>query len=482
MEERVAPPPTELPFPSKLLLSRRPPLLAALESDDSKYFVDNGIPREPPPDLLPDGKAARNWSWLHVAAAHGSPAILQHLLMTTHRQHIERRSGDGRTPLLVAAEHCHANGGRDCVVALIRAGAIAHAPRKPDGATAAHLCCSAGCAPCLRLLLQRAPQLVDVVCKPELEQPLHIAARCGRTECIGVLCSEGARVEAACAGNYTPLHLAAMSSTGRRSAVRLLLERRASVDVRDGDGRTPLHRATMAGNWRAIAELLSFGADPGCFSVALGSALKAVREAARSDANKPAAIGESSAAWRASLRFARILGALARGGAVVFQEDLASLRLGWNECKSRANRPLHHAGGHDGSGVAPLFLLAQHQLANSLTAENVLPILHAACVLGARRLQSECERLVLQNCVALAEGGAFEQMGGGSARSVLERLLTNVLRRHAALEVAIAQGADLGDAQWREVARSQELELFVADDTLSEESEGEDDDVEYELA
>ena len=65
---------------------------------------------------------------------------------------------------------------------------------------------------------------------------------------------------------------------------------------------------------------------------------------------------------------------------------------------------------------------------------------------------------------------------------MLERLLTNVLRRHAALEVAIAQGADLGDAQWREVARSQELELFVADDTLSEESEGEDDDVEYELA
>ena len=76
--EEVAPPPTELPFPSKLLLSRRPPLLAALDSDDSKYFVDNGVPREPPPDLLPDGKAARNWSWLHVAAAHGSPAILQH--------------------------------------------------------------------------------------------------------------------------------------------------------------------------------------------------------------------------------------------------------------------------------------------------------------------------------------------------------------------------------------------------------------------
>jgi len=54
-----------------------------------------------------------------------------------------------------------------------------------------------------------------------------------------------------------------------------------------------------------------------------------------------------------------------------------------------------------------------------------------ACMLGARRLQHECERMVLQNAAMLRETGAFAACGA-KPRELLQRLLLNVLRRHAA--------------------------------------------------
>ena len=67
MEERVAPPPSEAAISIKLLLSRST-ITAALGFDDSKHFVDNGIPRRLHHLIcFLDGKAAQKWSWLHVA-------------------------------------------------------------------------------------------------------------------------------------------------------------------------------------------------------------------------------------------------------------------------------------------------------------------------------------------------------------------------------------------------------------------------------
>ena len=208
--------------------------------------------------------------------------------------------------------------------------------------------------------------------------------------------------------------------------------------MRDGGGRTPLHRASMAGSSRAIAELLAAGADPDCFGVAVESALRALREAAQIR-GVPAPRSPTS---RVVGRYARLLCALARGGAIVRSDDLVVLRLGWNESRGTAAHEKQHVAA---SRVASLREICQRALANGLTAENVLPTLHVATLVEARRLRSECERLVLQNAAALAEMGAFAAFGG-SARVVLRRLISNVLQRHAALEMARANATFFEDS------------------------------------
>ena len=137
-------------------------------------------------------------------------------------------------------------------------------------------------------------------------------------------------------------------------------------------------------------------------------------------------------------RFSRLLSLLALGGAPVRNDDLRSLRLGWNEIGE-----LWSGDGYDSGPRRPipsLRFLCQRSLANSLSAENVLPTLQAACLLGTRRLQHECERMVLQNAAMLHEAGAFASTGA-RAHSFLQRMLANALGRHAAYAAHVASAA-----------------------------------------
>ena len=179
---RSPPPPNSLPDPPLAWLRLPPDARMALVADDPnallKALGPPPLAASPPLALRPDGRAARNWSWLHAAAAHGSPGCMSLLLSARlHRQptsaFINHRAGDGRPALLIAAEHGHASG-RDCecIEALLRAGAAAHAVQKTDNATAAHLSCAARCPTCLRRLLQRAPHLTDGA-RRDGAQPLH---------------------------------------------------------------------------------------------------------------------------------------------------------------------------------------------------------------------------------------------------------------------------------------------------------------------
>ena len=499
-------------------------LIGALSCDDTHGFSRTAtrlgmMPlrlASVPARLLPTGRAARGWTWLHMAAAQGSPGILQWLLspgvlrISSVASALDHKSGDGRTALLIAAEHRHGARGGDCAAlsGLLRAGACAYTPRKPDGLTAAHLVCSVGCASCLRLLLQRAPQLVDASCRARGEQPLHVAARAGSCDCVSELCMLGARVDShtrevqpvASSSQLSPLHLAA--SSGSRRTVRQLLELRATVTARDAASHTPLHHALRSGSSRVVAELMAHGADPRSFSVALRAALKAVAQSSlsRGDGRSSAASrrgqsgdigdsGEDAEAMDAALRkWSKLLSVLAVGGAPVRGPDLQLLRLGWSESfvkpdTSAQEEPAGAAMGGsagDGSGsarssggggdrssgrsgsgsvasssssssggsasghggrrdhssskssrpVPSLRLLCQRVAANSLSAETVLPTLHMAGLLSARRLQHECERMVLQNAPALSEAGAFKAVGVRT-KTAVRRLLMNALSRLA---------------------------------------------------
>ena len=468
---------------------------SALASDDIHSFSRSfGVPLylTPPPDLLPPGRAARNWTWLHAAAAQGSAAILQWLLKPgvlrgSAVTSVINQRADDRTPLLIVAEHRHRD--MDCasLAALLRSGASVQSARKSDGWTAAHCASAAGCTGCLRLLLQREPHLVDVHCRVRGEQPLHVAARSGASACVALLCQNGAVVDSRTAasrasttahGRLSALHLAARSGSAR--TVRQLIELGASVRARDAAGRTPLHYALRSGSSRVVAELIDHGANPRCFSSALNAALREVsgskavaatednekeevevgndddaEEVVGNGSDAEEVLGDGDGGGGAGdaecgndgvaksrettiRRFSRLLSLLALGGAPVRNDDLRSLRLGWNEIGE-----LWSGDGYDSGPRRPipsLRFLCQRSLANSLSAENVLPTLQAACLLGTRRLQHECERMVLQNAAMLHEAGAFASTGA-RAHSFLQRMLANALGRHAAYAAHVASAA-----------------------------------------
>lgn len=221
--------------------------------------------------------------------------------------------------------------------------------------------------------------------------------------------------------------------------------------------------ACRSGSRRVVSTLLSYGADPRCFAAAVAAALRAVSAEA---ATRSGAFALGAPATLASARrYARLLACLALGGAPVRAADLEALRLGMREAELlwAGAEPLRPSAGGGGQAVPSLWALAQRASANSLSAETVLPALRMAACLGARQLQYECERLVVQNAAAL-----------GVDRSLLVALLTNALGRHAAVAAAVAASGEPRSgglsSQWRAVAAGAEQDLFTLAPSSDDES------------
>lgn len=479
---RTSPSPSALPLPVKLLsggVSTSPPpptttvstreeqersLLVTLTADDVATFVrqtEQPLASAPPAPLLPEGRAARGWTWLHAASAAGAAGILQYLLAPGKLfagvgSLVDRRAGDGSTALMLAAEHRHTDGADcDCVAALLRAGANASLQRKSDGASVGHLCAAARCAGCLRVILQRAPQLVDVRSHAG-ERPLHTAARTGASGCAAELCSLGARVDAPTEDKHgrTALHLAC--AAGSRRTAALLIERRAQLHVRDRRGRAPLWHATAALKPRAVSVLIAAGAEPQ-FAGACATALRQCTDAATDAILEQAAlqthtgpIGPRAGSKMAVLsrlfaRWSGVMACLVSAGATVSSSDLTALGLGWamepgNAAPGAMPEAAPEAAQDGRPSLSPpsLFVLSQRAVANHLSADTVLPTLDLARMLDAGPLRSECERLVCQQSTALEEAGAFAA-AGVPAMGVVRAIIDNALRRRAA-EIVVARG------------------------------------------
>lgn len=321
----------------------------------------------------------------------------------------------------------------------------------------------------------------------------------------------------------TPLHLAARS--GRRSTIELLLERRARVTERDGRGHTALRHAASALKPQAVNVLLVNGAEATYFSAALHAGLRKLEATARrvlessgggssSSRRKLSAAAEDAAADAAAdemgallesedeledasgesereaeaegtvrltasiqekaAQWARVLACLARGGAAVKRSDLDDLGVGWSECEHHLSgrgpaaeeRPSAAVGGSRRRSPPSLFYTSMRAAAQTLTAENVLERFYAARMVGARPLQSECERLLLQNAQRLEEAGTFAAVGVSAGRA-LRALLSNVLRRRVAAVVQREwpeEGTRLIDQRRlvRRLAWAEELDIFAA--------------------
>jgi hypothetical protein len=144
-----------------------------------------------------------------------------------------------------------------------------------------------------------------------------------------------------------------------------------------------------------------------------------------------ATVGDDASARSAKMqavagRSGRTLACLARGGALVRSTDASALGIGYDLCR------VEEAG--EARGVHSLRQMCQSTLVDALTTDSVLPTLRVASLLGARRLQSECERLVLQNSRVLEDAGVFaaERV---CPSVLLGRILANALYREALRDV-----------------------------------------------
>lgn len=165
---------------------------------------------------------------------------------------------------LDAALYAAARAGRvDRALALLEAGADAHALPPPGDRDQRTLPMLAAVLPDLRLLRALIACGVDLNAVHAGMTPLLAATRDswhGRPEAVMTLLANGADPRLADAEGNTPLHHAARSTDPGVAA--LLRDAAAELDVANRDGLTPLGIACACGNWRLARFLLERGARP----------------------------------------------------------------------------------------------------------------------------------------------------------------------------------------------------------------------------
>ncbi len=271
----------------------------------ARFLIEEGADIEAAPRFSDDTPLA-------IAAAHGSPDVLQLLLSRGARvvtgtsfPPLHYVAGDGFTSFvdLMLAKGAPVNeadiNGKTPLHWAVRAGYLSREdqaaqrfygglrhgarrepekwPREPllvvesllaSGAdvnaksrfaeTPLHVAAEAGRPEIARLLLRHGAQ-------PNARErygftPLYFAADHGRGEMVRVLLEHGAEVNAARGKiGWTPLHEAAANGHVRES--RLLIESGADVDARADSGKTPLIYAATRGHEEVVVLLVESGAD-----------------------------------------------------------------------------------------------------------------------------------------------------------------------------------------------------------------------------
>lgn len=157
---------------------------------------------------------------MHVAAAFGSPQLIQILLKYGAEVRVQCGS-DKSTALHLAA----ADGNLECVKLLLQGGALINATNK------------------------------------KLQTPLHLAAlaQCGET--VEYLLNKGANPNSSDINGRTPLHSAISKGVRSIECVTLLIKGGANVNKPDDYGYTPLHLAALNEFSYCVLLLLSSGGD-----------------------------------------------------------------------------------------------------------------------------------------------------------------------------------------------------------------------------
>lgn len=196
--------------------------------------------------------AIRAASALHVAAASGNLLIVKRLIDVGCGAD-QKAASDGKTPLLLAAEH----GNLEVVQELVARGVDIDYGAS-NGVTPLFVAAANGHLEVVRYLLKEITDVNKAASADDNITPLLAAATEGYADIVQELCESDADVNKAMSDGTTPLLVAA--TKGYVDIVEILLQRRADVNQGKPDGTTALLTAILNNHTEIAVKLIDHGA------------------------------------------------------------------------------------------------------------------------------------------------------------------------------------------------------------------------------
>ena len=188
---------------------------------------------------------------LHYAAEGGDTDIIS--LIHTHLPNIESKTGQGLTPLMVAAF----TGNFHAVKWFLEKGATVACEDK-SGWNMLHLAAEGGDTDIISLIHTHLPNIESKT--GQGYTPLMVAALCGKLHAVKWFLEKGATIACEDKRGWSPLHHAAKG--GDPDSIDLILTHLPDVDSKTADGETPLIIAVRLNKLQGVKCLLERGANP----------------------------------------------------------------------------------------------------------------------------------------------------------------------------------------------------------------------------
>ena len=193
----------------------------------------------------------RGWNTLHYAAKGGDTDIIS--LIHTHLPNIESKTGEGLTPLMVAAF----TGKLHAVKWFLEKGATV-ACECNRGWNTLHCAAKGGDTDIISLIHTHLPNIESKT--GEGLTPLMVAAFCGKLHAVKWFLEKGATVTSVGSKRWNVLHFAAQG--GDPDTIDLILTHLPDIESKTADGKTPLIIAVLHGKLQGVKCLLERGANP----------------------------------------------------------------------------------------------------------------------------------------------------------------------------------------------------------------------------
>ena len=209
--------------------------------------VKNLIKRGADPSLVDNG----GWNSLHFAAKGGDTDIIA--LIHSHLLKIGSKTGEGYTPLMVAAF----SGKLNAVEWFLEKGATVNCVDN-TGWNTLHYAAQGGDTDIISLIHTHLPNIESKT--GDGLTPLMVAAITGKFHAVKWFLAKGATVTYENNGGWNTLHYAAQG--GDTDVISLIHTHLPNIESNTGEGYTPLMVAAFCGKLHAVQWFLERGANP----------------------------------------------------------------------------------------------------------------------------------------------------------------------------------------------------------------------------